>query len=233
MVLILLTVLIAQPAPSQERLLGLLALPGVFGEGTCQTFQPASPTLYADAGATRVIGTINVDRMWSPAPQGGCDGLEVSVHEGQARSALPTLDYDYDAPGAIVVDRRGGMFKIRLSGNRSGWVSAMAAQFMSYESLLEEFTGVTFFTDVHDGVLRASPGAPVTTPSVAAGKPGQPARVIATRRQRDRLWLQVEVLSHSMCAAAASGPPDTVAAGWLPAHAAGGEPTVWFASRGC
>jgi len=43
----------------------------------------------------------------------------------------------------------------------------------------------------------------------------------------------VEVLSHSLCTAAAGGPPETVAEGWLPAHAGNGEPTVWFASRGC
>ena len=59
------------------------------------------------------------------------------------------------------------------------------------------------------------------------------ARVIETRRLGDRLWLNVEVLNHSLCDAGAHGPPETIARGWLPAHAAEGEPAVWFASRGC
>jgi hypothetical protein len=230
---VILAALLASPALAQERVLGLLALPGVFGEGPCKPFEPASPTLYHDAGATRVLGIIQVDQMWSFAPHGGCEGLEVSVHEGAARSELPTREYDYEAPGAIVLDRRGGMFKIRLSGGRSAWVMSPAERFMSYESLLEEFVGVTFFTDAYEGALRPAPGATVANQPTVVGKPGQPARVIETRRIADRLWLRVEVLSHSVCTAAAGGPPETVGEGWLPAHAANGEPAVWFASRGC
>jgi hypothetical protein len=142
--LAVITVILAQAG---DRVIGLLALPGVFGEGPCERFEPRALTLYADAGATRVIGTIEVDQNWSFAPHGGCEGLEVSVHEGQQRSELPTREYDYEAPAAIALDRRGQMVKIRLSGGRSGWVASPPARFMSYESLLDEFTGVTFFTD--------------------------------------------------------------------------------------
>jgi hypothetical protein len=226
-------VLWAHPSSAQDRVLGLLALPGIFGEGPCDRFEPRALTLYADAGATRVIGTLEVDQNWSFAPHGGCEGLEVSVHEGQARSELPTREYEYEAPAAIVVDRRGELFKIRLSGGRSAWISSPPSRFMSYESLLEEFTGVTFFTDAFDGQLRNAPGLTVANRPTAGGKPGQPARIIETRRSADRLWLHVEVLNHSLCDAGAQGPPVTIARGWLLAHAADGEPAVWFSSRGC
>src|SRR5687767_8717683 len=95
-----------------ERIIGLLALPGVFGEGPCKPFEPRAITLYGDAGATRVMGTIEVDQEWSFAPHGGCEGLEVSVHEGDKRTELPTREFEYEAPAAIVLDRRGEAYKI-------------------------------------------------------------------------------------------------------------------------
>lgn len=216
-----------------DRIIGLLALPGVFGEGPCKPFDPRAITLYSDAGATRVMGTIEVDQTWSFAPHGGCEGLEVSVHEGATRTELPTREFEYEAPAAIVLDRRGAAFRIRLSDNRTGWVLSAAGRFMSFESLLEEFTGVTFFTDGFNGQLRAAPGPAAANIVIAQAKPSQPARVFETRTIADRLWLHVEVFTHSLCDAAAQGPPESVGRGWVPAHDDAGEPTVWFASRGC
>jgi hypothetical protein len=227
----LITLALAQAGT--DRIIGLLALPGVFGEGPCKPFEPRAITLYSDAGATRVMGTIEVDQEWSFAPHGGCEGLEVSVHEGDKRSELPTREFEYEAPGAIVLERRGEAYKLRLGGDRSGWVLSPANRFMSFESLLEEFTGVTFFTDAFDGELRGAPGLTVANKVISQAKPAQPARVIETRRIADRLWLHVEVFNHSLCDAAAQGPPESIARGWVAAHASNGEPTVWFASRGC
>lgn len=229
--IVLMAMTLAQAAG--DRVIGLLALPGVFGEGPCQPFEPRALTLYGDAGATRVMGTIEVDQEWSFAPHGGCEGLEVSVHEGEKRSELPTREFEYEAPGAIVLDRRGEAYKIRLSGNRSGWVISAASRFMSLESLLEEFTGVTFFSDAFNGELRGAPGLTVANKVISQAKPSQPARVIETRRIADRLWLHVEVFNHSLCDAAAQGPPEPIARGWVAAHAESGEPAVWFSSRGC
>ena len=228
---VLTVLLLAQAA--NDRIIGLLALPGVFGEGPCKPFEPRAITLYGDAGATRVIGTIEVDQNWSFAPHGGCEGLEVSVHEGGKQSELPTREFEYEAPAAIVLDRRGEAYKIRLSGNRTGWVISPSNRFMSFESLLEEFTGVTFFTDAFGGELRAAPGLSVSNKVISQARPAQPARVIEARRIGDRLWLHVEVFNHSLCDAAAQGPPESIARGWVPAHADNGEPTVWFSSRGC
>lgn len=229
----LIVVLWAHPASAQDRVIGLLALPEVFGDGPCARFEPRPVLLYADPDGKQLIGTIEVDQNWSFAPHGGCEGLEVSVHQGNARSELPTREFEYEAPGAITLDRRGLMFRIRLTGNRSAWVQAPASRFMSYESLLEEFTGVTFFTDAFTGELRNAPALTVANRPTATAKPGLPARVIESRRVGDRLWLNVEVFNHSLCDAGAKGPPETIARGWLIAHAADGEPAVWFSSRGC
>jgi hypothetical protein len=230
---VVLTIVLPFEALAQDRLLGLLALPDAFGNGACDRFEPRPVPLFADADGKQGAGTIEVDQNWSFAPHGGCEGLAVSVHEGDKRSDLPTREFEYEAPGVIAIDRRGLMFKIRLSGGRSAWVQAPPSRFMSYESLLEEFTGVTFFTDSFNGELRNAPGLTLANRPTANAKGGQPARVIDTRRLGDRLWLNVEVLSHSLCDAGAKGPPETVARGWLLAHAVDGEAAVWFASRGC
>lgn len=56
-------------------------------------------------------------------------------------------------------------------------------------------------------------------------------RVVGTRSVAGRLWLQVELVSHSFCQSLDE--PFVVGRGWMPAHDSGGEPTVWFPSRGC
>src|SRR5688572_31830781 len=105
--LALMAVMLAQ---ASDRVIGLLALPGVFGDGPCARFEPRPIAVYSEADAKQVIGTIEVDQNWSFAPHGGCEGLEVSVHQGNARSELPTREFEYEAPGAIALDRRGLMF---------------------------------------------------------------------------------------------------------------------------
>ena len=219
-------------AEAQDRVLGLLRLPEVYSSGPCVPFFPRSVTLY-DQPDGKEIGTIEVDQNWSFAPHGGCEGLEVRVHRGQARAELPTREYDYEAPAAIVIERRGSAwFRIRLDAG-SAWVRTdVEGRFVSLESLLEEFIGLTFIADASIRELLPAPATSSNSGGVAV-KGGQPVQIIGTTRAGDRLWLHVEAYSHSLCTAAASGPPDTIGRGWLPAHDASGEPTVWFASRGC
>jgi hypothetical protein len=228
-VFVVAALLLSVPAGAEDRLLGLLMLPEVFGNGPCRPFEPTPVALYADADGKQSVGAIQVDRNWSFAPHGGCEGLEVSVHRGASRAELPTREYDYDAPAAIVIEQRGLAFRIRLSGSQSAWVQAPAAnRFLPYESLLEEFVGVTFVMAGADGPLRRAPGG--SPAGIGARvRARQPVRII----ERSGDWLHVEVLSHPVCDAADYGPPDTVATGWMPSHLPSGEPTVWFSSRGC
>lgn len=218
---------------AQDRVIGLLRLPEVYGNAPCAPFEPRVVTLHAEP-AGKPVASIEVDQNWSFAPHGGCEGLQVSVHRGDARAELPTREYDYEAPAAIVVEQRGLWFRIRLNGGNSAWVEVpLADRFISFESLLEEFVGVTFIAEGGGGSLSAAPVGTVGSRPGARVTAGQPVRVIETRRLAERLWLHVEVMNHSICNAATSGPPEVVAEGWLPAHLASGEPAVWFASRGC
>lgn len=219
---------VAAPVASQDRVAGLLSLPEVFGPRLCAPFEPGEIALHASPNDGRPIAFVRVDRNWSFAPHGGCEGLEVRVHQGERRLELPTREYDYEMPGAIVLERRDGWFRIKF-GDRSAWLKAsLAARFMPLPDLYEEFVGVTAINPTFTGRLQGAPGI-AAGPIMPAVAPQQPVRVLEVRGE----WIQVEVLTHSACTAGDDGPPEVVATGWLPLHDRSGEPTVWFSSRGC
>lgn len=213
---------------AQERVLGLLSLPEVFGPRQCAPFEPSPIALHAAPNDGAAIAFIRVDKNWSFAPHGGCEGLEVSVHQGSQHHELPTREYDYEMPGAIVVEHRDGWFKVKLH-ERSAWLKASPVdRFMPIADLYEEFVGVTAINPSFIGRLSSTPSA-TTGPIMPRVVPAQPVRVLEIRGE----WVRVEVLSNSACTAANDGPPEVVATGWLPLHNRDGDPTVWFSSRGC
>jgi len=223
---------LASPAAAQDRVIGLLSLPEVYGARMCAPFEPEPVALYSSPKDSTPTSFIRVDQNWSFAPHGGCEGLTVSVHDGTKRHELPTLEFDYEMPGAIVLEERDRWFKVRL-GSGSGWIAASPAdRFMPLSELFEEFVGVTAITKSFNGRLVASPRGAAEASSLAVSAL-QPARVIEIRSVLGQSWVQVEVMNHSICSAAEHGPPDVVGTGWMPLHAADGEPTIWFSSRGC
>jgi hypothetical protein len=66
----------------------------------------------------------------------------------------------------------------------------------------------------------------------AWGREQLAARVAGSKEIDGRLWLDVELWSHSICERAGEE-PTFKARGWMPAHAASGEPAIWFSARGC
>lgn len=229
---VLVVCLLAFPAAlrAQDQVVGLLSLPEVFGAGACDKFAPGEIALHAAPESEAVIGSIQVDRYWTFHAMGGCEGLIVNVHMSGTHSVseLPTREFAYAAPAAIVLQRRGRWFKVRL-GDGAAWLQA--SQQDDYFPLEELFTDrLTYVTDASDGHLAASPGATREAggDSVASGRH---VRVGEFHRAGDQLWVYVEVLSDSICES--TGEPEVTARGWMPAHAASGEPTIWFSSRGC
>ena len=226
------TFALADSAIAQDRVIGLLSLPEVFGARVCAPFEPGQVALHAAPGDATPVSFIRVDQNWSFAPHGGCEGLKVSVHQGAARYELPTLEFDYEMPGAIVLEQRDGWLKIRLSSGAAWLEPSVVDRFMTLSELFEEFVGVTTITKSFNGALAEAPGRPADASSPRV-KESQPARVIEIRNVSGQSWVQVEVMNHSICSAAENGPPDVVGTGWMPLHASDGEPTIWFSSRGC
>ena len=107
-VLLLGTALLSQPALAQERVIGLLALPEVFGRGACDRFTRRPLELRATPQGP-VVGTVLVVKPWTHHSNGGCEGLEVGVRVPRASTVqpLPTMEYAYEEPGAVVLERRG------------------------------------------------------------------------------------------------------------------------------
>jgi hypothetical protein len=220
------------PAAAEDRVLGLLSLPEVFGARQCAPFEPGEIPIHGAPNDAKAIAVIRVDRTWSFSPHGGCEGLEVSVHRGAQQEDLPTLEYDYEMPAVIVLEHHDDWYRVRLDKG-TAWVKASPVdQFMPLAELFEEFVGVTTINDGYTGRLLASPAA-VTGPIMPRVTAGQPVRVVEIRESAGRSWVQIEVLSNSACTAGTNGPPEVSATGWLPLHDNNGVPTVWFSSRGC
>ena len=225
---IALAVALVAQGGSHERIRGLVALPEVFGGGPCAAFEPQEIPLHAAPGDGKPIAFIRVDRNWSFAPHGGCDGLQVSVHRGSGKEELPTREFDYEMPGAIAVDRRDGWIKIRLHEGAGWFKPSVVDLFMPLSDLYEEFVGVTSINKSFTARLVSSPGL-LRGPILPQVAPAQPVRVAEIRDE----WVKVELLNNSVCSAADNGPPEVIATGWLPLHDANGEPSIWFSSRGC
>jgi hypothetical protein len=223
---------LAAQVAATDRVIGLLALPQVFGSTMCARFEPEDLPLHSTPDDGTAFAVVRVDRNWSFAPHGGCEGLAVSVHRGAEREELPTREYDYEMPAAIVLEQRGGWFRVRLQQG-TGWIKASTSdRFMPIAALFEEFVGVTAITGSFTGQLLGEPGGrpAATAPKVV---PLQPVQVLELRDVGGRSFVKVEVMSRSLCRAGDHGPPEVIATGWLPLHAPSGDPNVWFSSRGC
>ena len=164
-VVLSLALALAPVGRAAEPIIGLLTLPEVFGEAPCERFTPENVPLYSAPDSGTAVGAIRVDRNWTFGEHGGCvGGLIVSVHRNgaDAVTALPILEYEYEAPAAIVLRQQGQWFELRLSEG-TGWVHASPrARYIPLRDLLLE--GLTYLTDEWDGRLASVPGGPDRVP---------------------------------------------------------------------
>lgn len=223
-------VLYGAGAVAQERVLGLLRLPAVFGDQPCEPFRPDDVRLYAMPDGRSQVGSVRVENPWSTKSANGCDGLRVRVFRRGALEPLPlpVREFAYEQPAAIVLERRDRWARIRLADG-DAWVREPArSDFLPLQTLLSD--RLTYLTEEWDGRLAAVPGGPLRGGArVELGE--QAARVTAFRVHNGALWTQVAVLARGVCDGGET--PPVVAQGWVPAHAGSGEPNVWFYSRGC
>ena len=221
---------LGQTGASPDRIIGLLTLPEVFGNGACDRYSPRDVTLYAAPDGGRA-GTIRVVTPWTHQAAGGCEGLDVRVQNlaGTQMRPLPVEEYDYESPAVVVLERKERWFRVRLEAG-SAWVHASDRdEFHALEGLLTE--GLAHLTRAWDGRLWDRRDAPARKGMLPPEQYGPSVRVVRSATAEGRLWLFIEMLSHSGCDG--GDEPRVVDRGWVPAHAASGEPTVWFSSRGC
>jgi hypothetical protein len=197
-------------------------------------------------GAGPVLGIVEIPEMFASDSQTGrvtpiaaltvystpSDNSKVAAIISSP-DAIDTAEYGYEELGALVYGRDRGYYSIRTARGVA-WLSPHdAGPFHAYETLVG--TGLTFLTDAWDGVVTTSPGSSdpihVSPRSRSPGGNDEDVRVNGFRTVGGKLWLQIDVMSHSFCES--QDPPAVKARGWVPAHDASGAPTVWFYSRGC
>lgn len=147
-------------------------------------------------------------------------------------SAIDSREVGYEVDAAVVYAVVDGWYRIRLADGRYGWVAAEhAGTWFPYATL--PIRRLSYLTPGWSQLVWPELGAGLPwRGDVAAGQPGseQPVTVVASKNLGGTLWFQVKVLATDAC----SGEPSRVlVSGWIPAYGRGGEPNVWFYSRGC
>jgi len=215
---------------AEDRIIGLLTLPQVFGNGACDRFEAETIAVYKRPEKVDTIGTIQVEKQWQfPVNGGGCSGLKVtSQHreEIEFSGKLPTKEFDYEFPAAIVVEIQKNWFRIKLFRG-TGWVHASSRNsYLSLEKLL--LTNLVYFTDSWDSIIYETPAKGSNKVSL---KTNTSVNVLAHQWVNNKLWIKVKFPAKDAC-----GDVDTSikpVTGWIPAHSKNNRPNLWFYSRGC
>lgn len=212
-----------------ERLIGILDLPEIV-QGGCG---PAP-----SRGTARVFGRPSQNGpsvgtlYWHEVPDVEC---EVMIEKaGGVKEEVPTLESGYEIPAAIVFERRGQWFRIRLKDG-SAWIRRTdPKEFLPYPEVLRG--GLASTMQTWDGKLRAPPGVyGRVTPLSAEWKAllDRPLNIqyLGSRRVGNDLWLHIRLAAESACDQKYEGVTDVE--GWIPAYHTDRTPLAWFSSRGC
>lgn len=147
---------------------------------------------------------------------------------------VASREVSYEVPGAVVVARAGRWSRIRL-GDGFGWVAPEdAGTWFPYPEL--PVRRLNYLTGAWSGHIWPDPGAglPHRSSRVPAGMPDRdmetPVEVHESTMVGGMPWFRVAILSASPCD---GGEVRVERSGWVPGYGAGGEPLVWYYSRGC
>jgi hypothetical protein len=197
--------------PGDEAMIGLLAIPRIFGTA---------------ASAEGPRGAIPVYQF----PEAGADKLR----EPDDPEDFESREYAYEAPGAVVYARRPGWFQVGMADASRAWVSDKSVgEYFPIDTLL--LNHLAFLNRHWDGRLWESP----TTYRAWNSRLPRQVRdadeiniaVEAVRWQDDGLWLQISTFSRTPCSG--SERPAVVDRGWIPSYSSDGRLVAGFYSRGC
>jgi hypothetical protein len=180
------------------------------------------------------MGSIEVTTPMQPQADGGCISPVIRVRRPNRLGELPTEEIGYEVPAAVVYERTGNWFRIRLDEG-SGWIQVSEPdRFTDYPNLVISDERLPFLETAWDGRLFNTPGAPSPIPlpnpwRSLLGTRISYVKILESRTTGRDLWFRIRLVNENPC----GDPPGLPEIeGWIPAYA-GEMRTVWFASRGC
>lgn len=231
------TVTCASPAAADvlataARAIGVLTLPQVFGSESCAKFEPSPVAVHRAPGTRAAFAEVFLRSAVTQDGAGGCAASEVMVRDraNDAVQELPTVEYAYEQPGAVVTARRGEWYEIRLQGG-TGWVRPGGpATFIPLDELLRD--KLLYLREGAVGDARAAPGGPpLSLDGRFADSRSLAVSLLSMVRRNGKLWVRVELSEGAPCAEPKASPAKRRV--WLPFHGSDGRPNLWFHSRGC
>ena len=214
---------------SPERLIGILDLPEIVAGGCGPAPKRATTRVFgAPSQNGPSLGTI----YWHEEADVVCELMIEKA--GGAKNTVPTLESGYEIPAAIVYERRGPWFRIRLKQG-SAWIRhSEQKDFFPYPDVLRENLAHTMQS--WDGTLRATPGLSGRVTSLSSGWRALLDRQLSihylgSQRVGNDLWIHIRLAAKSACDQIYEGVLDV--SGWIPAYQSNRSPSAWFSSRGC
>lgn len=213
---------LAQPsvpsaAAARPRTLGLVEVPHLFG-----VVQPGEPSVQV-VHKPRAIGLRAEASLDAPV-----------VRSAERPAQLEAREHGYELLSAVVYGAREGWYRVRFldaGEDQLVWLApAEAGVYRDLQQLVTE--NPSHLTTEWDRRFYASaqPGSP--THSVRSMRPEIDVEVVRSSSVDGEIWFLLLALEPGPC----TGQPEierVVGAGWVPGHAANGEPNLWFYSRGC
>ena len=212
-----------------ERVVGLLDLDDIIRGGCGEPIERTTARAFStpsEKGAG--VGTL----YWQHSTDATC-GLMFERAAGD-KEEVPTLESGYEVPAAIVFERRGQWFRIRLA-NGSTWIRRTdPTEFLPYPDLLREKLAHTL--QDWNGILRETPNVSGTIAPLTKGWHERLDRQLSvdylgSRLVGKELWIHIRLLTEGPCGQKLEGM--TPVSGWVPAYRPDRSPSAWFSSRGC
>jgi hypothetical protein len=202
--------------------IGLLELREVLrDQERCRT-DPVPVDVYRRTTDPAPSGSIHAQPALVRA-DGSCDGPEPEAgFAGGVTANFPTMEYDYEASGAIVVGQRPGWFEIVMPEG-TGWVRATPTR--TFHAVQELIRGLAHLSADWDGLFHTSPGGPARRPADTSAD--TIVDILRMDRRAGRDWVLVET------GFSCDGPEAPRIRGWVPLYSDDRRPTIWFYSRGC
>ena len=212
-----------------ERLIGLLDLPDIVAGGCGPAPNRATTRAFATPSQNGPsVGTV----FWHEERDVVCELMIEKA--GGVKEVVPTLESGYETSAAIVFERRGPWFRIRLKDG-SAWIQhSNENDFLPYPEILRD--NLPHTQQSWDGTLRARPGSSGPMTPLPSGWKALLDRQLSiqylgSQQVGNELWIHIRLAAKASCGQTYEGVTDVE--GWIPAYQADRTPSAWFSSRGC